>query len=239
MAHDVFVSHSSKDKPTADAVCAVLESQGIRCWIAPRDIIPGREWGASIIEAIKGAKVMVLIFSTHANGSPQINKEVERAVNKGIPVIPMRIEEIVPTESLEFFLSSNHWLDAFSPPLERHLQYLAQVVRQIIGGPVKEVLPTPMSERALREKDEATKLKGTEKFREPPPRAMVESKSFLDYVKFWLSKVNARVLIVGVFVLVALAGFLIHHHHENNPLSNLPPAVYQPGTPEDNLPVPK
>jgi hypothetical protein len=135
MAHDVFVSHSTKDKPTADAICAVLEAQSIRCWIAPRDIIPGREYGASIIEAIRGAKVMVLVFSTNANESPQINREVERAVHKGIPVIPVRIEDVVPTDSLEYLISTPHWLDAFTPPLDRHLQYLAQVIRQIVGGP--------------------------------------------------------------------------------------------------------
>jgi hypothetical protein len=44
MAHDVFISYSSKDKPTADAACAILESKGIRCWIAPRDILPSADW---------------------------------------------------------------------------------------------------------------------------------------------------------------------------------------------------
>jgi predicted kinase len=140
MAHDVFVSHSAKDKPTADAVCAVLESQGIRCWVAPRDIIPGKDWGESIVEAIKGARVMVLVFSTNANNSQQIKREVERAVNKGIPIIPLRIEDVVPTASLEYFLSTPHWLDAFTPPLEKHLQFLAQIIRQIVGGPAAEVL---------------------------------------------------------------------------------------------------
>ncbi len=43
MAHDVFISHSAKDKATADAVCAVLEAEGIRCWIAPRDVLPSVE----------------------------------------------------------------------------------------------------------------------------------------------------------------------------------------------------
>ncbi len=157
MAHDVFVSHSSKDKLTADAVCAVLESHGIRCWVAPRDILPGREWGASIIEAIKGAKVMVLIFSAHANSSPQINKEVERAVNKGIPVIPMRIENVVPTDSLEYFLSSNHWLDAYSQPLESHLQHLAEIVRQIIGQPVEEMLPGADDQTGTHSNDSAAR----------------------------------------------------------------------------------
>gem|GEM_PF-1696656 len=117
-----------------------LESQGIRCWIAPRDIVPGRDWGASIIGAINDAHVMVLIFSAHANSSSQIKREVERAVNKGVPVIPLRIENVTPTEALEYFISSSHWLDAFTSPLDRHLQYLVQVVRQLIGEST-EVLP--------------------------------------------------------------------------------------------------
>jgi TIR domain/OmpA family len=136
VAHDVFISYSSKDKPTADAVCATLEATGIRCWIAPRDIAPGADWGESIVTAIERARVMVLVFSAHANDSPQIKREVERAVHKGIAIIPLRIKDVMPARSLEYFLSTPHWLDAFSPPLERHLQYLAAVVRQIVeDGP--------------------------------------------------------------------------------------------------------
>src|SRR6185436_3549368 len=134
MPHDVFVSHSSKDKPTADVVCAMLESQGIRCWVAPRDIVPGMDWGEAIVHAVKGARVMVLVFSASANESPQIKREVERAVNKGIPVIPLRIEDVAPTASLEYFISTPHWLDAFTPPLETHLRYLAQILQQILGA---------------------------------------------------------------------------------------------------------
>lgn len=67
MAHDVFISYSHHDKPQADAVCATLEAKGIRCWIAPRDVIPGQEWGAAIVEAIRASRVMVLVFSSHAN----------------------------------------------------------------------------------------------------------------------------------------------------------------------------
>ena len=52
VAHDVFISYSSKDKPAADAACAILELKGIRCWIAPRDIVPGTDWGELIIDAL-------------------------------------------------------------------------------------------------------------------------------------------------------------------------------------------
>ena len=133
MAHDVFVSYSSKDKPAADAACAVLESSGIRCWIAPRDILPGRDWGEAIIGAINGCKLMVLIFSSRANESQQIKREVERVVNRGLPIIPVRIEEVLPAQALEYFLSTPHWMDAFTPPLEQHLEQLAVIVREILN----------------------------------------------------------------------------------------------------------
>jgi len=138
MAHDVFISYSHKDKPTADAVCATLEARHIRCWIAPRDVIPGEDWGAAIIDAINGARVLVLVFSAHANESQQIKREAERAVSKGIPIIPLRIEQVAPERALEYFLSTPHWLDAYTPPLERHLQYLGEIVQQILAGKLAE-----------------------------------------------------------------------------------------------------
>lgn len=152
MAHDVFISHSAKDKPTADAVCAMLESEGIRCWIAPRDVIPGMEWGKSIIEAIEQTRVMVLIFTSHANDSPQIRREIERAANHEVVILPLRIENILPDKSLEYFIGNVHWLDALTPPLETHLKGVAQTIKVLltrIGSqnapvaepPVKSVSP--------------------------------------------------------------------------------------------------
>jgi formylglycine-generating enzyme required for sulfatase activity len=167
MTHDVFVSHSSKDKPTADAVVAVLESRGIRCWVAPRDILPGADWSESIIDALYGTKAMVLIFSDNANASPQIKREVERAVNNGTPVIPLRIENVVPTRSLENFISTPHWLDAFAPPLQQHLEYLADVVTRILKGPAG----APTQDDA-RPRPSPPDRSGTKEFaREPVARA--------------------------------------------------------------------
>lgn len=108
MNFDVFISYAHQDKTTADAACAILEGDGTRCWIAPRDILPGADWSESIIDAIAKARIMILVFSGHANASPQIKREVERAVNKGIPIIPMRIEDISPSKALEYFISTPH-----------------------------------------------------------------------------------------------------------------------------------
>jgi hypothetical protein len=129
MAFDVFISYSSKDKTTADAACAALEAAGIRCWIAPRDVRPGTEYGAAIIDAIESCRVMVLIFSSNSNASVQIHREIERAASKNVPILPMRIEQIIPTRAMEYFLGQIHWLDALTPPLAKHLQDLVESVK--------------------------------------------------------------------------------------------------------------
>ena len=134
MAHDVFVSHSVKDNTVADAVVARLEAESVTCWIAPRDVMPGADWGESIIDAIESSRIMILIFSRNADASQQIKREVERAVNKGVYIIPFRIDDIPPTKSLEYFISTSQWMDAFSPPLERHLDNLAKTVRAVLKG---------------------------------------------------------------------------------------------------------
>jgi hypothetical protein len=84
MTHDVFISYSADDKPIADAMCTNLESNSIRCWIAPRDILPGMDWGSSIIDAIASSRVMVLLLSSHSNNSLQVNREVEPSI-KALP----------------------------------------------------------------------------------------------------------------------------------------------------------
>lgn len=145
MAHDVFVSHSTRDKVVADACCARLESERVRCWIAPRDIPPGSSWPAEIDRAIASCRVLVVIFSANANDSEPVKKEATLALNYGKPIIPLRIESVRPTGSLSFLLSDTHWLDAVDPPLDRRLHELASLVCQMLGAdpPERPVPDTP------------------------------------------------------------------------------------------------
>jgi TIR domain len=130
--HEVLISYSTKDKLWADAACAALEAHGIRCWIAPRDIMPGTEWGAAIIAGIDACKVMVVIFSASANESPQVRREVERAITKGLTVVPCRVEDVKPVGAMEYALGNTHWLDVFTPPVERQMNRLAESVEALL-----------------------------------------------------------------------------------------------------------
>jgi hypothetical protein len=137
MATDVFISHSSIDSHVADAICAFLESRRVRCWMAPRDILPGEEWGDSILRGIQDCRIMVLIFSKSANDSGPVRSEVDRAVNARKVLIPFRIENVAPTGAMEFHIGRRHWLEAYQPPMEKHLELLGRAVRDALKTPVE------------------------------------------------------------------------------------------------------
>ena len=136
MRRDVFVSYSQPDSDCAFELVSWIERHGISAWIAPRDISPMSDWAAEIIDAISAARIMILVFSASSNDSPQVRREVERAVHKQLQILPFRIDDVLPSKSLEYFLSSQHWLDAFPPPLEPHYMRLCTFLASALALPV-------------------------------------------------------------------------------------------------------
>jgi len=130
---EVFISYSKDDKLQADAACVHLESFGIKCWIAPRDIHPSEDWAEAIINAMDNSKILLLIFSDKSNHSPQVRREVERAVNKGLSILPFRIEEVPLSKSMEYFISAQQWLDAFDGDMDKHLIQLGESVLRTLN----------------------------------------------------------------------------------------------------------
>jgi hypothetical protein len=149
MAHDVFISHSSRDKPVSDAVCAALENAGIRCWVAPRDVQPGRSFAGEITRAIQQSKAMVLIFSANSNTSSQVLREVQLAVDSQLHILQFRIEDVLLNDDLKYYLSTPHWLDAMTPPLESHLGRLARSLTTLLGKPEIEARSTVQTEKSF------------------------------------------------------------------------------------------
>ncbi len=116
MTYDAFLSYSSQDKAIANAMCHHLEQRGLRCWIAPRDVRPGEDYAAEIIDAIMASRALVVVFSANANASKHVKSEVERAVSHGTVVIPFRTEDVQPSKTLELFLAqSTGWMPCRRP----------------------------------------------------------------------------------------------------------------------------
>src|SRR3569833_285153 len=108
MAHDVFISYSSRDKEIADMVCDALEKQRAQCWIAPRDIVPGMDWSDAIVEC----KVFLLVLSKASNESEQVKREVQNAVSERKHIFTFLIEQVDLTKHMRYFIGTPHWMDA-------------------------------------------------------------------------------------------------------------------------------
>lgn len=163
MAHDVFVSHSAQDKPIADAVVAALESEGVRCWIAPRDIVPGSNYMASLVQALRDSSIVVLVMSSLANSSPHVQRELQHAVEMGTPIIPLKIDSAEPTGAVSYALIGTHWLDAMTPDLEDAMALLTRSVHALLQV-------TPGEERGRGEPEGPPPAQGGDRQPTHPPR---------------------------------------------------------------------
>ena len=133
MGYDAFISHSSIDKAMADAICHALEENGVRCWIAPRDVRPGMEFRSEIVMGMKMCKIVVFLLSKNSNESLQVRHEIGIADKFKKIIIPCNAEKLKPediNEGLLYILEEKHWLDFF--PDESVFSDLVKYVKMLL-----------------------------------------------------------------------------------------------------------
>jgi hypothetical protein len=131
----VFVSHSSRNADAAMSIVNALEAAGVACWVAPRDIPAGADYNGAIMAGINACRAMVLVFTRYSAESDPVAREVERVLNRRMPVIPVRLEQAAPSPALEFMISTSQWVDAFPPPLDRCLDAVVAAVKKAAWAP--------------------------------------------------------------------------------------------------------
>ncbi|MCE2563530.1 TIR domain-containing protein [Komagataeibacter sp. FNDCF1] len=110
----VFISFSSKDGEFARKLITDIEKRDIPCWISSRNVEPGADYQDAIIDAMNRCSVILLLFSENANSSKEIAKELAIASKRSKPIIPARIEDIMPSGSLEYQLTTAQFIDLFN-----------------------------------------------------------------------------------------------------------------------------
>lgn len=129
MSREIFISYSQGDKAAAEEVCRVLESNGVTCWIAPRNIPPGATWANSIVQAIESCRAMILICSGHSNESRQMSRELQLADERKLPILPARLEPVALKGEYSYYLNLTQWLDLFPGAIADHSATLVSAVR--------------------------------------------------------------------------------------------------------------
>jgi tetratricopeptide (TPR) repeat protein/serine/threonine protein kinase len=148
----VFISYSSANRPIAEAACESLETNGIRCWIAPRNVDPGVPYAGQIIQGLRESKAVVLLFSDTANQSANVLREIEFATNQRLPVLSLRLDGAVMSDDLAYYLRVVHWHDVSgrdSDP-ERVADLSAQVSKLLATSSLGEENKLPAVAAAAR-----------------------------------------------------------------------------------------
>ena len=110
-SHDVFLSHSSKDKQIVRDLAERLKKDGIKVWFDEWALKPGDSIPAKIEEGLERSRVLVLCMSANAFGSDWAQLEsgtfrFRDPLNKDCGFVPFRLEE---SEDISVFnpMSSN------------------------------------------------------------------------------------------------------------------------------------
>lgn len=112
MQHIVFISYSSREADVAIKVCEYLETNGIKCWMAPRNVIAGSNYATQIVSAIKACSVLVLLASENTNASGHVSNEVSIAFDSKKLIIPFKLQNFEFTDEYLYFLGRKHWIEA-------------------------------------------------------------------------------------------------------------------------------
>ena len=178
---DVFISHSSVDSKLAYAMCDYLEEKGVRCWVAPRDVQGGTEYAEAIIMGIRSCKIMVVLFNKNANDSIYVKNEVERAFNYKSILIPFKLDQTIPSATLELFLGSVHSLDATKGNPEDCFELLYQNCARSLGKKENSIKVKPVLPKTTEKKENSAN-------KENEIKIFGEGNYSSDEIQIWTSK---------------------------------------------------
>ncbi len=131
MSAPIFISYSSKDQEIAETIYQALEARGYKCWIACRDVHPGENFQEAIVQALRSAQVMLLVFTSNANNSDEIKKELVLAGRHRVTVVPVRVEDVVPNDAFTYEFATRQWVDLFKD-WEREIEQLATQLGHVL-----------------------------------------------------------------------------------------------------------
>ena len=178
---DVFISYKAEELEEASWVRSVLESNGISCWMAPKSIPGGSSYAAEIPQAIRGAKVFVLILSERSQGSQWVSRELDTALNQGKVVMPFMLENCALRDDFNFYLTNVQRYAAYENKAAA-MEKMVREIRALLGEPAEApVAPNPVAASA--------------------PRAVPAAKTDLCSILSMVTGLIAMIAMFGLFVV--------------------------------------
>ena len=128
MSKDVFVSYTTANADAANALVEYLESRSVSCYIAPRDVDPGKPYASNIMHAIDGAHAVILVASDAINASDHVLNELDIIVAKKKFFIPFFIEEFEMNDDYRYYLGITQRIIAYPGDASAYYEKLYEAI---------------------------------------------------------------------------------------------------------------
>jgi len=124
----VFVSTAKDDKSNAKKLVSKLESDGIKCYTLPRDKSQGNSK-----KLISESNIFILILSKHTQNSVEVTEQIKLALDNNCHIIPFNTGNIDKSMTMQYFLHSLEWVDAFEDGFNEAYEILIEIIEEITG----------------------------------------------------------------------------------------------------------
>lgn len=109
-----FASYSRKDRDRVDEIIGAIQREGLPVWLDRIDIGGGATWPEAIVQAIRGARAVIVFCSSNAFDSDNVLREVNLAANYEKPLLPILLEPASVPDSFFYYLSTRQIIDLSS-----------------------------------------------------------------------------------------------------------------------------
>jgi TIR domain len=127
---DIFLSYSRADHQLAQAFVHAAAARGVNVWFDDR-IEGGQDWREKIVQALRSAKALVILFSEHSNSSTQLIKELAIADNLRKRVVPVLVSNCEPRGAYLYELASLNWINIHPNPETRLAPLVDNLITQL------------------------------------------------------------------------------------------------------------
>lgn len=138
---DVFISYSSKEQKQVDTLVAVLEKNGVKCWISTRDVPKGASHAEVIPGKIKECRFFLLAVTQNAIDSEQVKSEIDIAFDEKKVIIPFMLKN-VPDGRFNYYLRGKQKIFAYKG-MDDAIQQLLSTVRKSTWNGTRRYIKCP------------------------------------------------------------------------------------------------
>ena len=109
----IFISYSSRDLNYAEKIVQALRENGKKVWFAIDSIKVGENYAEAIVDGMSSARSMIILFSSNSVKSKHVKIELNLALDKNVKIYPVRLEDILPDTTMQYYFITSQWYDLF------------------------------------------------------------------------------------------------------------------------------